>query len=266
MSIKQFIQTANLEGAINTATAEVKRLPLQAEARIVLSELMCFTGNLDRADTLLDSAAKLQTVPSTGIHLLRQLMRGEMARQQWYQEGKAPLTRSETSPELSSAFQAIVEFRAGHLPDVARILGSLAEGPALAGTVTLETESTQSFDVFRDLGDLTATVAELISPTGKFYWVPWREFKKVEFEPVKSLRDVLWRPVQCTFHQGLVEQYFMPCLYHGTSASTNDEFRLGQATDWKDCGENLIQGVGLRMFLAGELTPTILEIRSIDFE
>src|SRR5262245_4196726 len=124
MSVTKSIQAGNLTEAVATATADVKQYPTRPELRLTLAELMCFTGNLDRADTLVEAATKLQKGPAAGLVLFRQLLRGETARQQWYQEGRAPETRAVPTPEFSSAIQTIVEYRAGDRVAAAKLLAA----------------------------------------------------------------------------------------------------------------------------------------------
>lgn len=266
MSVSEFIQKGNLAEAVAAATADVKRQPLKPEPRVVLAELMCFSGNLDRADELVEGASKQNRAPVPGLILLRQLLRGEVARQQWYEEGRPPQTKSEPSPELATALQAVVEFRAGDQAAAADKVGSLAQSHDRQGTLQLTSGEELRFESLRDLNDLTASVAELVSSAGKFFWVPWTEVRRAKFEPVQTLRDVLWRPVEITFTDESTERYFMPCLYSGSARSKVDTFRLGQATDWADLGAGLISGIGLRMFLAGESTPTMFEVADIQFD
>ena len=265
MSVQSLIQDGKLTDAIAAATAEVKQSPMRPELRLVLAELVSLTGNIDRADTIVEAAKKLQNGQSAGLTMFRQLLRGEAARTQWLQEGRAPETRTLPTPDFANAVQAVVEFRAGQLAEAAKLVNSPAEAEACPGQLTLTSGETHPFDLFRDLNDLTAPVAELISLTGKFFWVPWSDFIAIRFDPAKTLRDVLWRSVECAFTDGAVERYFMPSLYVGTASSEKDTLRLGQETDWNELGEGLMSGVGLRMFLAGDLTPTILEVAEVRF-
>ena len=197
---------------------------------------------------------------------MRQLLRGEVARNQWYEEGRPPETRSLPTQNLADALQIVVEYRGGDQAAAVNLAGTLAQPDLRQGVVHLTSDEQHNFVNFRDLNDLTGSVAELVSPAGKFFWVPWLEFSHVKFEPAKTLRDLLWRPVECTFKDGTLERYFMPCLYAGSALATVDSIRLGQTTDWKDLGDGLISGVGQRMFLAGDLTPSILDIAEIQFE
>lgn len=265
MSVQTLIQDGKLTEAIAAATSDVKQAPMKPELRLVLAELISLTGNIDRADSVVEAATKLKETKFAGLTMFRQLLRGESARSQWFQEGRPPQTRTLPTPEFTSAIQAVVEYRASQLQEAAQIINSPAESLTCPGQITLNSGEVHPLDMFRDLNDLTSTVAELISLSGKFYWVPWSDIISIKFDPATTLRDVIWRSAELTFTDGAVERYFMPSLYFGTTSSDRDSLRLGQETDWKDLGEGLTSGIGLRMFLAGEQTPTVLEIAEIQF-
>lgn len=265
MSVQEQLDAGNLTAAIALATADVKREPTRPELRMVLAELMCFEGNLERAANLAEAAAKLYQKPAPGLALSRQLLAGETARQRWFREGIAPNVPQASAPALAESLQVIQDVRAGRLADAAKLVANLSELPLLEASVTLASGDTQSGAGFRDLNDLTANVAELITLAGQYVWRPWSEFRLLKFEPVKTLRDLLWRPVQYTLRDGAAGQAFIPCLYDGTSSAGEDAIRLGQATDWKDLGEGLMSGLGQRMFLVGDATMTILEMEQIQF-
>jgi type VI secretion system protein ImpE len=266
MSLKNLIQSGNLASAITAATDDVKRQPTKIEARVVLAELMCFSGNFDRGDTLIEGAMKIRGgQPVPGLILLRQLLRGEVARQQWYEEGRPPQVRTEPTDDLKAAMLTVVEYREKHLASAAEQLRGMEKSYQQSGTLKGLNGEAQSFTQFRDLNDLCPSVAELISPNGQFLWVPWSDFLRIKFDQAKTLRDILWRPAECEFRDGSQGNYYMPCLYSGSAQSTQETIRLGQGTDWIEQGEGIVTGVGLRMFLTDEATPTILEIEEIRF-
>jgi protein involved in temperature-dependent protein secretion len=58
----------------------------------------------------------------------------------------------------------------------------------------------------------------------------------------------------------------VPALYANSHEHTDEQVRLGRATDWKPLGEGLYAAAGLRMFLVdGEERP-LFEARAVEFE
>src|SRR4051812_47093676 len=86
----RLFREGNLADALTAATAAVRRAPTDIGARVLLAELLAFSGSIDRADVILDAAAELE--PSTAIVVaeFRQLLRGELARRQLFSEGRVP--------------------------------------------------------------------------------------------------------------------------------------------------------------------------------
>jgi type VI secretion system protein ImpE len=58
---------------------------------------------------------------------------------------------------------------------------------------------------------------------------------------------------------------FIPALYSGTWKSANDQVRLGRMTDWRDAGEELFIGEGMRIFWMDGRDKSILDIRTLEF-
>src|SRR5580765_4723217 len=90
MNSSELYQVGKLTEAIAAANDEVKKRPTDPACRGLLTELLCFAGDLDRADKQLDVIVAQDPQALPGISLFRQLVRAEMARQQFYQEGRLP--------------------------------------------------------------------------------------------------------------------------------------------------------------------------------
>jgi type VI secretion system protein ImpE len=267
-AVDQHLSTGNLAGAIDAATAAARSSPLAPEHRLVLAELLCFRGEFDRADKLVDAAMQMRSGPAPGLILFRQLLRGEVARQQFYDEGRVPEFRWEPGELERAALEAAVELRGGNVAAAAQVLQSAEERSPSSrrGSITLRTGESKTFDGFRDLDDLEAHVVTAYAMNGKFFLFPWSRVKRLVFNDATTLRDRLWRAVTATFSDGEEAQAFVPCLYAGTWRESDDALRVGQGSDWRTLDGGITRGVGLRMFLAGEETPTILDLKEIEFD
>src|SRR5690606_17147809 len=80
---KEHFSAGRLGEALAAATAQVRSRPTDVAARVFLAELLCFAGELERADKQLDLVADQDTTLAVGVALFRQLIRGEQARQQF---------------------------------------------------------------------------------------------------------------------------------------------------------------------------------------
>ncbi len=58
---------------------------------------------------------------------------------------------------------------------------------------------------------------------------------------------------------------YVPTLYAGTHAETDDQLRFGRGTDWRGEEGEPVRGVGQRTFLIGSSDRPILELKEIKF-
>jgi type VI secretion system protein ImpE len=258
----EHFEAGRLSDAVTAATEQVKDKPGDLSARWVLCEMLCFTGELDRIDKHLDLISNQfpKTVPTTA--LFRQLIRAETARQQVFSEGRVPEFLAEPSPDLQLRLAALVKFREGAMAEAADLIGRAERHASAAGG---ECDG-RRFTEFRDLDDLTATVLEVLTSTGKYYWIPLGSVREVEFRKPTRARDFLWRQARLVVEGGPDGEVYLPALYPGSHASSNDALRLGRATDWTEGEGGAVRGAGQRMFLVGEEPSGMLDLTRIAFD
>jgi len=83
----------------------VRKNPADLGSRVLLAELLVFSGNFERADTILDAAARIDPTVTVGIAEFRQLIRAALARRQSSREGRLPEFLGEPTPALRSALR-----------------------------------------------------------------------------------------------------------------------------------------------------------------
>ena len=57
------LRAGKLTDAVAAAQAVVRKAPMDLSARVLLAELLVFSGNLERADVLLDAASTIDPRP-----------------------------------------------------------------------------------------------------------------------------------------------------------------------------------------------------------
>jgi type VI secretion system protein ImpE len=261
MNARECFDAGRLGDALAALRAEVKQAPGDQARRAFLCELLCFTDDLERADVQLDALGGLDPQGAVAVSIFRQLVRAEQARRQFYAEGRLPEFLDEPTPVLKLHLEASIRARDGQLQEAARLLEQ-AEGqrPKVSGVC-----NGQPFTDFRDLDDLTAPLIEVLTTTGKYYWVPMERVELLEFHAPARPRDLLWRRVHMVVRGGPDGEVFLPALYAGAHAETDDALRLGRATDWSGGDGAPVRGKGQRTFLAGEESVAMLEIKEITF-
>jgi len=259
MDAKDLYATGRLAEAIEAAGADVKRRPGDVGKRAFLAELLCFAGQFDRADKQFEAILQQDPQAAMEIATLRQLLRAEQARQQFYQEGRLPEFLDQPNDRLKRHLEASILLREGQARQAAALLQEAeARRAALRGVC-----NGSPFDEFRDVDDLTASFFEVLTTTGKYYWIAMEQVEQIEFRPPKRPRDLQWRSVHMIVRNGPDGEVYLPALYAGAQAETDDRFRLGRMTDWRGGGDTPVRGVGQRVFLVGDEDKSILELEEI---
>lgn len=262
MTPSELYQAGQLTTAVEVALADVKKHPTDTARRGLLCELLCFTGAWERADKQLDAIGQQDAQAIPGVSLLRQLVRAEVARQECFEAGRLPDFLGEPTPVLRFHLQASIALRERQPAEAAALL-------AQAETLRVPARGTcdgQAFDDLRDLDDLTASFFEVLTSTGKYFWIPLETVELIEFRPPERPRDLLWRRAHMVVNNGPDGEVFLPALYPLTFQSSDDQLRLGRGSDWRGQEGEPVRGVGLRMFLLGEQSKTILELKELQFQ
>lgn len=261
MTAGELFKAGQLAAALAAALEAVKKRPTDTSTRGFLAELLCFTGEFERADKQLETILQQEPDLAVGLSMLRQVLRAEIARQQFFAEGRVPELVAEASPAVRLQLEASISIREGRLDEAAEILDR-AEQARFHPRGTCDG---QPFDDFRDLDDLTAGVLEVLGGNGNYYWVPFEQIDHIEFRAPERARDLIWRRALVTVHDGPDGEVYLPALYPGTHKAAKEELQLGRSTEWNGGGGPPVRGVGQRMFLVGEEAQAIMQLGCVEF-
>jgi type VI secretion system protein ImpE len=264
-AVGALFRAGKLMPAIEAANAAVRKSPADLGGRILLAELLLFTGNVERADVILDAAAQADPTSLIAVAEFRQLLRAEIARRQYSRDGRVPEFLGEPSEALKAALAAGVALRAGEIAEAARHAAEAeATRPRVPGVATQQ-DATTPFDDFRDVDDLHAGFFEVLTTTGKYYWIPTERVASVEFEAPRRPRDLVWRRANMVVTDGPDGVVYIPALYDSGKVDLGDELRLGRATEWGDEETDPVRGTGQRVFLIGDDAQPIMELAALRF-
>jgi type VI secretion system protein ImpE len=259
MNASEYYQAGQLDEATAAATDDVKRHPTDVSRRGLLAELLCFAHQWQRADVQLEALAQQDTKAALVVALLRQLIRAEQARQQFFHEGRLPEFLEPPPEHLKLHLEASIRDREGAAAEAAALLARAeAVRPPLTGVCNGE-----RFEGLRDLDDLLSPLFEVLTSTGKYYWIPMERVESVEFFPPERPRDLLWRRAHMIVRGGPDGEVFLPALYPGANAEPDGLLRLGRRTEWRGGEGTPVRGAGQRVFLAGETDRAIMELQEI---
>lgn len=251
--------------AIAAANAEVRRKPGDLGARVLLAELLLFAGNLERADVILDAASQADPTAAIVVAEFRQLLRADIARRQLSRDGRVPEFLGDPTPALHATLAAQVALRAG---DAAEATRQAAEAETLRPRVSgslMQASGDVAFDDFRDVDDLSAGFFEVLTTTGKYFWVPTERVVSIVLHPPKRPRDLAWRRATISVNAGPDGEVYIPAIYDTAQPDIADDYRVGYTTDWTDEAAGPVRGIGQRVFLAGDEAYPIMDIAELRF-
>jgi type VI secretion system protein ImpE len=193
------------------------------------------------------------------------LIRAETARRQCWRDGRVPEFLGEPTAALRAALAAGVALRAD---DMAEAASNAAEAetvrPRVPGILKQEGSDT-AFDDFRDVDDLCAGFFEVLTTTGKYFWIPTERVESIVFHPPKRPRDLAWRRATISVNAGPDGEVYIPAIYDTLETGLADDYRLGHATEWRGEERELVCGVGQRVFLAGDDDHGIMDLMELRF-
>ncbi|MGK0153419.1 MAG: type VI secretion system protein ImpE [Neolewinella sp.] len=272
MDAAELYRAGNLAQAIEAATAAVRKKPADIVPRGFLSELLCIAGNLDRADAQLEIVTNQQPEAIAGVSLMRQLIRAARSRQEFFDAGRVPEVLSEPTPSVRKSLEAQALLRSGDTAGAAKLLQEVEEtrpkisGTMISSTMTAQGEAGKPFADLRDLDDLACSVFEVLTSTGKYYWVPMENV--VSLSPRKPERpiDLLWLPAEMSVKDGPDGVVYIPSIYGSTALDGDASLLLGRATEWDESAADIVRGTGLRMFLMDDADLSPFELGEIEFD
>lgn len=263
--VGRLFRDGNLADAVTAATAAVRKRPADIGARILLAELLLFAGNIERADLVLDACAELDPTAALVAAEFRQLLRGETARRQLFSDGRVPEFVGEPTAAHGLSLAAIVALRNGD----AREAGKLAAQAEEARIHPNGRVGEQTFDDVRDIDDLLASCFEVITTTGKYFWIAPERVTALELHPMKRPRDLFWRRATMRIKEGPEGDVYLPLIYPPVAveaAALTDALRLGRATDWQQSAEEgPTRGLGAVTLLVGDEALTWREMDKLSF-
>ena len=231
MNSRELYQAGKLDEAVQALGSELRNDPTDIKRRTFLFELLCFTGEYDRAEKQLDILADLGKEAAMGTLLYRSALQAARTRRDMFEKKTFPLAP---------------------LPD-----GRGSEG----------TLNGQAFESIEDADPRIGARLEVFA-AGAYLWLPFEHIASVRMEPPKRLRDTIWIPAilqtgpKC---KGLdLGEVLLPALTPLVSKHPQNSVRLGRETVWEEADGETVPA-GQKMFLVdGEEIP-ILEVRNLLF-
>ncbi|HEY5313175.1 MAG TPA: type VI secretion system accessory protein TagJ [Pirellulales bacterium] len=258
MKVKQLFDDGNLTAAIAEATQQVKARPADAAARTFLFELLCFAGELDRAEKQLEVIGHQDAQSEWAVTVYRNLLKAERARRRLFADGLAPQFLLDPPDYVRLHLDAVNRLREDQPGEALSLLEHAEEArPAVAARV-----NGGSLGELRDCDDLFAPILEMML-LEDYIWLPYEQIRELEVSRPERPRDLVWAPARVVLVDGTQRSGYLPALYHDSHQHADDQVRLGRKTDWLELPGGPTLGQGLRTLLWGEEALSLLDCRQI---
>ena len=229
MRAKELFQSGQVAEAVQALNAELRDNPADVKRRTFLFELLCFTGEYDRAEKQLNVLAGDNGQTELGAVLYHSALHAERLRQQMFRDQSYPAAAA-SSPRR----------------------GTLNGEP---------------FDDLVDADPRLGRRLEVLA-AGAYLWIGFEHLASLEMEAPKRLRDTLWIPALVrtgpSFRGKELGEVLVPAIAPLSWQELDGAVRLGRSTEWRETQSGPIP-VGQKLLLVdGEEFP-FLEIRKLEF-
>jgi type VI secretion system protein ImpE len=253
----ELFRQGRLADAVAAAGRAVQGAPRDIGARMLLAEFLLFATDFERADAVVGAAEALDPDCALAVAEFRQLLRAETARRQLFGAGRLPEFVDRPTPDQEAALAILVALRAGDSAGAA----AAAETAEAARSVTGCVANGEAVSDFRDADDLVGGSLEVLTTTGKYFWIPISRVVSMEFHLPVRPRDLFWRRCTMVVREGPQGDVYLPALYE--TPAPDDAGRLGRRTEWSKGSP--VRGSGQRVFLAGDDGLAIADLRTVEF-
>ncbi|MES3036205.1 MAG: type VI secretion system accessory protein TagJ [Gemmatimonadota bacterium] len=223
-------RAGRLSEAVETLGIELRKNPSDAKRRTFLFELLCFSGEYERAVKQLEVLGSSSKEADLGAMLYKGAIRAQRERESLFADRAFPLDPA----------------------------------PAVRGTL-----NGKPFASLEDADPRIGARLECFA-AGKYLWLPLAHVAQITMPAPASVRDTLWPTVHVRTGPGFkgmeLGQVLLPVLAAGTTTQADDLVRLGRVSDWTDLPDGGEAPVGLKYWIVdGEEFP-LLELRELTIE
>lgn len=232
MNATELYRAGKLDEAVAALGDEVRKDPTDARRRTFLFELLCFAGELDRAEKQLDVLERGGKEAGLGVLLYRAAIHAERLRREVFGPGGMPPSTAAPRPVRGTLNGKAF----GHMEDADPRIGARLE----------------------------------VFAAGQYTWLPLEQVAGLTAEEPRRLRDLLWFPARIrtadSFQGVELGEILLPVLTPHAHEHADAAVRLGRVTDWLDGQGDEPLPVGQKVWnVDGEAVP-LLEVRELVIE
>src|SRR5579863_1050944 len=210
----ELFQAGKVQEAANALAAFLRDHPTDTKSRTFLFELLCFSGQYDRAEKHLNVLSDGSKEREMGAVLYFSALHAEKLRHDLFRTQEYPKTSTAASP---------------------------------AGVL-----NGKPFTSIADADPQIGARLELYA-AGSYLWIPFHHIASIQIAPPRLLRETLWTPAFVLtgpdFRGTDIGQVIIPAIYPFSWKSPDPELWLGRGTEWVADDDGSKYPVGHKVFL-----------------
>jgi len=275
MSADQLLREGKLDDALAALTQQIRTKPADAKLRTFLFQLLCVQGQWERALTQLNVTGEMDAGTLAMVNTYCEGIRCEMLRAEIFAGKRSPLIFGQPEAWVAQLVQALTLTAAGNHAAAATLREQALEAaPAISGVIATARPGAKDPRVppvetpFQWLADADSRLGPVIEAvfSGKYYWVPLANVRRLDIEPPADLRDVVWMPAHFVWANGGDTVALLPTRYAGSETSSDPLVRLARKTDWQEASPGTYLGQGQRMLATDAGEYSLMDVRQIRFD
>ena len=197
MTAKQLLDAGKVHNAEVALAAHLRDHPTDTGSRTFLFELLCFSGQYDRAEKQLGVLSQGGHQAELGAVLYYSALHAEKTRHEIFRKEEYPSVPAAASPP-----------------------GKLNGKP---------------FQSIRDADPAVGARLEVFA-AGAYLWIPFQHIASMEMREPRRLRDTLWSPAFVmtgpSFKGTDIGEVLIPVVYPFSWKSEDESVWLGRTTEW----------------------------------
>ncbi len=260
MDAEKLLKEGDLEGALAALQGCIRDDPSNVKYRIFLFQLFCVLGFWEKALTQLNVISEMDDAALAMCKSYEQVLRCESLREGVCARNNSPTIFGKPGPWVAHYVTALRLFNENKESKAVKVIQKAQqESPASGGSI--------NGNVFEWIMDGDSRFGPMLEAfiNGSYYWVPFNSISKISLDKPTDLRDLVWLPARFTWVNEGESVAFIPVRYPQTESKASVSCTLSKETIWKEMGDNVFIGTGLRTLITNENEYSLLEIEEIEF-
>lgn len=231
MNARDLYRAGELDEAIDALSQGLRDDPTDVPSRTFLFELLCFAGELERAERQLDVLAGESSDADVGAWMYRSALHAERTRQEMFDTETFPSSEPPAPPS-----------------------GTLNGKP---------------FERLEDVDPRIGARLEIFA-AGQYTWIPLMHLASVSMDPPKRLRDLFWAPARVVGGPGLQDfelgEVLLPVVAAQSSRHADGNVRLGRSTDVVEREDGTVVPLGPKILVVDGDPVPLLDVRELSID